>query len=161
MKITNHDVIKSGEQELIDAITADLDWETIEKIFSKEHKLRIDDNVEYKKGDMVVFNGQIAYKLEFDVTVVLSVLLDRAGNYLSIESSGDLDISQEQKQEVPVGEPKEAENNYASAMSVFNLPGASEIDNTGAPSTSTADPQKKIFELASRASEMISEIEDE
>ena len=161
MKITNHDVIKSGEQELIDAIAADLDWKTIEEIFSKEHKLRIDDNVEYKKGDIVVFNGQIAYKLEFDVTVVLSVLLDRAGNYLSVNSSGDLDKSQEQKQEVPAGEPKESEDSYASGLSIFDLAVVSEIDDTGAPSTSTTNPQKKIFELASQASEMISEIEDE
>jgi len=47
MKITNHEVIQSGERELIDAITAELDWGSIEDIFIEAHKLKIEDNVEY------------------------------------------------------------------------------------------------------------------
>ncbi|MBL7180564.1 MAG: hypothetical protein ISS65_10215 [Desulfobacterales bacterium] len=160
MKITNHDVIKSGEQELIDAITADLDWGTIEEIFSKEHKLKIDDNVEYKKGDIVVFNGQIAYKLEFDVTVVLAILLDREGNYLSVTSSGDLNTSQEKNDEGTSAEPEESEDSYESALSEFDLPVPSEINDTDASSTTATNPQEKISKLASQAGELISEIED-
>ena len=53
MKVTHDEVIKKGEQDLIDAITADLDWETIEEIFKKEHKLNIEENVEYRNGDIL------------------------------------------------------------------------------------------------------------
>ncbi len=164
MKITNYEVIKSGEQELIDAITADLDWESIEDIFSQEHKLKIEDNVEYKKGDIVVYNGQIAYKLEFDVNIVLSVLLDREGNYLAVTSSGDLAKSLDNSQDDPDGPEKaeqEAEENGAAAMPELDEPIAAANGDVSASSTSTGDAQDKISELASQAGEMISKIEDE
>ena len=70
MKITNSDIIQSGEQELIDAITADLDWGAIEDIFMKEHNLGIEEDIEYKRGDIVAHNDQIAYKLEFEVKIL-------------------------------------------------------------------------------------------
>ena len=57
MKITNADIIKNGEQDLIDAITADLDWGAIENIFREQHNLGIDEDVEYKQGDIVVHGG--------------------------------------------------------------------------------------------------------
>ena len=84
MKITDSEIIKNGEQELIDAITADLDWGAIEEVFLKEHNLGIEEDIEYKKGDIVAVNNQIAYKLEFEVKVNLSVLLNRNGEYLSV-----------------------------------------------------------------------------
>lgn len=166
MKITNHEVIKSGEQELIDAITADLDWESIEDLFSREHKLKIEDNVEYKKGDIVVYNDQIAYQLEFDVNIVLSVLLDREGNYLAVTSSGDLPKSLDNGQTDASEEQGKTEQDAEKAV-VEAMP---ELDETIAPdansdvstsSPSALDPQGKISELASQAGEMLSKIEDD
>ena len=101
MKITNAEVIRSGEQDLIDAITADLDWGAIEEIFLKEHNLGIEEDIEYKKGDIVAFQDQIAYKLEFEVKVNLSVLLDRNGDYISVTISGKQDNGESQAQEKP------------------------------------------------------------
>ncbi len=163
MKITNYEVIKSGEQELIDAITADLDWESIEDIFSQEHKLKIEDNVEYKKGDIVVYNGQIAYKLEFEVNIVLAVLLDREGNYLAVTSSGDLAKSLDNSPDDASDEPEKAEKEAAgksvgAAMPELDEPIAAANGDVSASSTSTGDPQDKISELASQAGEMISKI---
>ena len=87
MKITDSDIIKTGEQELIDAITADLDWGAIEEVFMKEHNLSIEEDIEYKSGDIVAVDNQIAYKLEFEVKVNLSVLINREGEYLSVTVS--------------------------------------------------------------------------
>jgi hypothetical protein len=87
MKITNAEVIKSGEKDLIDSITADLDWEAIENIFLTEHDLCIDEDIEYKRGDIIACNDQVAYKLEFTVKVNLSVLINRDGEYLSVKIS--------------------------------------------------------------------------
>lgn len=87
MKITDSEIIKTGEQELIDAITADLDWGAIEEIFMKDHHLGIEEDIEYKSGDIVAVDNQIAYKLEFTVKVNLSVLLNRDGEYLSVTVS--------------------------------------------------------------------------
>ena len=104
MKISDSEIIKNGEQELIDAITADLDWGAIEDIFLKEHNLGIEEDIEYKNGDIIAVDNQIAYKLEFEVKVNLSVLLDRNGEYLSVtisnrkenpEEDGGMDIHSE------------------------------------------------------------------
>ncbi|MBN1103066.1 MAG: hypothetical protein JXL84_06610 [Deltaproteobacteria bacterium] len=88
MKITSTDVIRNGEKELMDAIIADLDWGSIETIFREKHHLPIEEDVEYKGGDIVIHNNEIAYRMEFEARVTLSVLLDREGNYLSVTGTG-------------------------------------------------------------------------
>jgi len=89
MKITNDEVIKTGEQELIDSINGELDWEVMEDIFKKKHQLEIGEEVEYRNGDLVVYDNQVAYQLEFDVKVKLSILVDRDGNYLSFTNDSE------------------------------------------------------------------------
>ncbi len=87
MQITDSEIIKAGEKELIDTIVRDLDWNAIEKIFKEKRDFRIQDGVECRQGNIVVYDNQVAYQLDFDVTVTLSVLLDRAGNHLSFNAS--------------------------------------------------------------------------
>lgn len=91
MKLTNSEVIRNGERDLIDAISGELDWHSLEEVFRKEHNLTIDEDVEYRRGDIVVHDHQVAYKLEFQVKVTLSVLVDREGNCLSVESNDTRD----------------------------------------------------------------------
>jgi len=87
MKITNSEVIKGGERELMDVITADLDWSAIEGIFREQNRLEIGEDVEYRHGDIVVHDNQIVYELEFEVKVAFSILLDRDGNCISVKNS--------------------------------------------------------------------------
>jgi hypothetical protein len=91
MKITNDEIIRNGEQDLIDAINGDLDWEVMEEIFQKEHNLAFGEDVEYKKGDIIVHDNQVAYHLEFDVKVSLSILLDRQGSFIAFAANAQPD----------------------------------------------------------------------
>lgn len=130
MKITSPDAIKNAERELIDGISGDLDWSAIEEIFKKRHKLAIEDDVKCKQGDIVVYNDQIAYKIEFEARVTLSVLFDRDGNYLSFASTGDLDKPQQKNE--------------------------GELLEEAEPSISPdALPQEKISRMASQIADMI------
>jgi hypothetical protein len=86
MKLTDSQVIANREQELFDSIIADLDWAAIEEIFKKQHNLEIQEEVEYKKGDIVSHDSTVAYRLDFEVKVNLSILIDRQGNFLSVKS---------------------------------------------------------------------------
>lgn len=88
MKITNEAVIKSGEQELIDGITADLDWDAVEGIFQEQHRLPLGEDVSFRSGDLVVHENHIAYLLEFEVKVPLCMLVDREGNCVGIRAAG-------------------------------------------------------------------------
>ena len=119
LKITDSEVIKSGERELLDIIIGDLDWEAIEKIVKEKHQLRIQDDVEFRQGDIVVYDNTVAYKLDFDVKVTLTVLLDRDGNYLSFSTSGDFtkdsmvsDLEEESEPESEM-EPSETDETIA------------------------------------------------
>jgi hypothetical protein len=107
MKITDHDLIKSSEQELIDNISADLDWDAIENIFMEEHRLPIGEDVAYQNGDIVVYDNQIAYQLNFDVKVPLSILVDREGNHLAVRSSQEFQAEGENRAEMPGHGPSE------------------------------------------------------
>jgi hypothetical protein len=91
MKVTSDDIIKSGERELIDGITADLDWAAVERIFKEAHGLPLGEDVSYRRGDLVVHEDRIAYLLEFEVKVPLSMLLDRQGNCLGIQAGSEAD----------------------------------------------------------------------
>lgn len=106
MKVTNDEIIRNGEQDLIDGITADLDWNAVEEIFRKNHKLSLGEDVAYKNGDIVVHNNHIAYSLEFEIKVPLSIILDRQGNCIDIQSASvvhddETDPSSEESETTP------------------------------------------------------------
>ncbi|MFP4446385.1 MAG: hypothetical protein ACLFPD_09080 [Desulfosudaceae bacterium] len=85
MKITNADVIKNGEQGLIKQITRDLDWQQVASILAEKYNLQLKDGqAAYRSGDIVVHNNQVAYQLEFDVTVTLSLMFDRQGECFDV-----------------------------------------------------------------------------
>ncbi len=86
MKVTHDDVIRNGERELIDGITADLDWDAVESLFRERHHLSLGEDVAYKNGDLVVHEDRVAYLLEFEVKVCLSMLVDRNGDCIGIQS---------------------------------------------------------------------------
>ncbi len=163
VKITNADIIKSGERELIDTIIADLDWDMIEKIVRSRHRLKIQDDIDYRQGDLIVHNDQVAYKLDFDVKMTLSVIFDRDGNYLSINTSEGFEEDNNERSDA-AGDLKEDE-----APADTLEPGATDEKDPGDTFSSddvpSADPNKAPTEnfskMASHIAEMISEINDD
>ena len=99
MKITNPETIQSSEKEFIDTINAELDWDAIEAMLFEKHNFTLEEDVDYKKGDLVVFNDQIAYKFDFHIKVPLSVVFGRDGKCLEISTSGSDDNPPEEDEE--------------------------------------------------------------
>lgn len=91
MKLTNPETIQESEKEFIDTINAELDWDTIEKLLLEKHKFAIQDEVDYKEGNLIVHNNQIAYKFDFEIKVPLSVIFNRQGECLEISTVRDGD----------------------------------------------------------------------
>lgn len=173
MKITDADIIQTGERELIDAITADLDWGVIEDIFKKDHHLGIEEEVEFRRGDMVVHDDQIAYKLDFEVKIPLSVLLDREGNYLSVTSSADLHkedaeiegaveeiASEETVEESYTDESEKSEDGYQEAVAELDTSAILEDSESDSP-VPPQDEKERISQAASNAGEIIEEMKTE
>ncbi|MCF8069997.1 MAG: hypothetical protein K9L30_15560 [Desulfobacterales bacterium] len=166
VKITESEIIKSSEQDLIDAITGDLDWSAIESIFKDKHNLKIQDDVEYSSGDLVVHDNRIAYKLDFDVKVTLSVLFDRDGNYISLATSGEITNNQEDNHD----DSPDAASQTGSDLAEVQIPeDATDKNNIQEDTLETqndnyvdpeAVPNENISEMASQIADMISEINE-
>ncbi len=89
MKLTKPETIQDGEKEFIDTINAELDWGAIEKMLFEKHSLTLQEEIDYKNGDLVVYKNQIAYKFDFEIKVPLSVIFDREGECLELSTVRD------------------------------------------------------------------------
>ena len=163
MKITDRNVIKNGEKELIDSIIGDLDWRAIETVFKEKHRLGIQDDVAYREGEIVVHNGNVAYKLDFDVKLILSILLDRSGDYLTINTSEELE---EKSQQLENKQPKEVSQPQASTEEEIPVELTDVADSEGidlAPDLSVdsnKEPAENMSQMASDIDQMLSEINE-
>lgn len=89
MKLTNPELIEESEKEFIDTINAELDWDAIEKILLEKYGFAIQDEVDYKEGNLIVHKNEIAYKFDFEIKVPLSVIFNREGECLEVSALGD------------------------------------------------------------------------
>jgi hypothetical protein len=142
VKLTNPETIQESEKEFIDTINAELDWDTIEKILLEKHQFAIQDEVDYKEGNLIVHDNQIAYKFDFEIKVPLSVIFNRQGECLEVST---------QREDV-----EEGETNLSEEEDVIEEEGViEEEDVTGPPVT---PPSDKVGQMASDIADMISEI---
>lgn len=86
MKITDPDVIKNGEKDLIQAVKDDLDLDIIKKIM--QNKMNA-ESISSKGGEIVVHNNEIAFRLDFSIEISSSLMFDRQGNYISKSDEED------------------------------------------------------------------------
>lgn len=144
MKITDSDNIKSGENEFIDGLIGELDWSVIESLLKEKYNLKLHDDVEYKNGDIVVHGNKVAYKLDFDVRVTLSLLLGRDGECFEVTTSGNHDEDE--------GEIKQTDFNSD------EISGTSDDDYI--EHVTERMPDKKKEKMASLIAGMINEINE-
>ena len=87
INITDPNIIQERERELIDAISDSLDRDALVEALKEQHRLQTISGMESRHGDIVAVGDMIAYRLDFDVRTVLSILFDRSGNYVEVPSS--------------------------------------------------------------------------
>jgi len=87
IKITDPHTIQKRERELIEAITDSLDRNALVDVLKTQHRLHTISGMESRQGDLVAMGDTVAYRLDFDVRTVLSVVFDRSGNYVEIPAS--------------------------------------------------------------------------
>ncbi|MCD4722783.1 MAG: hypothetical protein K8S13_23435 [Desulfobacula sp.] len=134
MKLTNPETIQESEKEFIDTINAELDWEAIEKMLLEKHSFTLQDEIDYKNGDLIVYNDNIAYKFEFEIKVPLSVIFNRQGECLEIstlrddfEEEGEDDLLHEENTAPPISPEQDDKvaqmaSNIADMISEINQP---------------------------------------
>jgi len=87
LKYTNKDIIQSGERKLIRFLARHLNLDGVKQSIKDNYDVDTDDNLEHKSGNIVIHNGEIAYQMDFDLKVHISVVLDRNGESIAIDSS--------------------------------------------------------------------------
>ncbi len=135
MKLTSQENIAQSEKEFIDTINAELDWEAIEKLLLEKHKFTLQEEIDYKNGNLIVYNDNIAYKFDFEIRVPLSVIFNREGECLKISTLRD-DFEKEDEDSVMIEDEDEI-------ISDKNL-----------------EPDDKTDQIASNIGDMISEINE-
>ncbi|PIE61956.1 MAG: hypothetical protein CSA29_00665 [Desulfobacterales bacterium] len=88
MKITDPEVIKTGEQDLIASIQEDLDPETVRTILQKRLSAAAMDP---RGGRIVVHENEIAFQLDFELRLSGSLIFDRNGNLIDDALSTEQD----------------------------------------------------------------------
>jgi hypothetical protein len=142
MKLTSQDNIAESEKEFIDTINAELDWEAIEKMLLEKHQFTLQEEIDYKDGDLIVHNDDIAYKFNFEIKVPLSVIFDREGECLEISTMRD---DFESESETPNEDEKKS-----------LMP----EDNDEIIPDDNLSPENKVGQMASNIADMISEINE-
>ncbi|WDP92989.1 MAG: hypothetical protein HUN04_26005 [Desulfobacter sp.] len=139
MKLTNSESIQESEKEFIDTINAELDWDAIEQMLLDKHGFSVQDDVDYKDGNLIVHNNEIAYKFDFEIKVPLSVIFNREGECL--------EISTRKEDDPAAGEEDE--------------PGEATMENGPLSGMPPEERQARGGEMVSEIADMISEINKE
>jgi hypothetical protein len=135
MKLTSQENIAQSEKEFIDTINAELDWEAIEKLLLEKHKFTLQDEIDYKNGNLIVYNDNIAYKFDFEIKVPLSVIFNREGECLKVSTLRD-----------------DFENQDEESLMIE--------DENAIPPDKHFRPDDKTDQIASNIADMISEINE-
>ncbi len=166
VKITDAGIIQTGEEELINRIIERLDWGTIAEILRAKYGLTFDnDSISYRQGDLVAHQGQVAYKLDFEVKVSLSVMVDRKGECFDVVTS----VTQERQ--APGGQAEDdtkpsgqqekivtdADRSAAEPPSVVTGPGERQAPDKG-DHPSFLQQEIDSSDMASRIADIIAEI---
>ena len=77
-------VIQDGILELIEKIISNIHLKQVKTICKKQHCIEMVENIDFKNGDIVANNDQVAFKLDFEICFVLPTLIDRKGNFISV-----------------------------------------------------------------------------
>ncbi len=94
MKITDPEVIRNGEKDLIEAVKEDLDMDAVKDIIKNRLTAK---SLSSRGGQIVVHDNQVAFRLDFDVQLSGSLLFDRDGNHIrSDQDETDPDLPSDQ-----------------------------------------------------------------
>lgn len=162
MKLTKPETIQESEKDFIDTINAELDWEAIEKLLFEKHSFTLQEEIDYKEGDLIVYKDQIAYKFDFEIKVPLSVIFNREGDCLELstiredfedEEIQDLD-NIETLEDIQTREISDQERSDQKDLDQESLA----QEKTDQDKSDHPEQESKVGQMASNIADMISEI---
>ncbi len=77
-------VIGDSIRDLVEKIISNIDLEQVRAVCKEKYGIETVENIDFKNGDIVTHNDQVAFKLDFEIRFVLPMLIDRQGNCISV-----------------------------------------------------------------------------
>jgi len=89
-KILPSESVRQLEAKLFLKFIDRLDLETIRQKFEEIYNFSLQSELDYKKGNIIRHNNEVAYQFVFDSKVSFSLLIDRLGNYMMVTAQNEL-----------------------------------------------------------------------
>jgi len=83
-RLVPDDAFEKGERDLMDIVTGSLDWDVIEKLLEEKYGLSLQDDIEFKEGHLTVKEDRIAYQMDFQARITLSLMIGRDGRCVDV-----------------------------------------------------------------------------
>ena len=89
MPIIEPEIIKAAEKELLSSMLASFDEYQIEKLFQETHSLILKEKMQFKGGQTLVVDNQIAYQFDYSSVAAFPVLLNEMGKFMGFANPND------------------------------------------------------------------------
>ncbi len=131
MKVTDPGVIQNSEKDLIEALKQDLDVDAVRSIILKNLS---GADLSTHGGEIVVHDGRIAFRMDFELRMTGSLMFDRQGNHISDEDTPGL-VSRARGREAGAEQP-------STPLEMDPTPAEDDI-----PAKETAEPGLSNYDL--------------
>ena len=99
-KIIDSEIIEIRKAEFLDSVSVAINNKEVTELFRKRYQLETVDKIIYKKGEIMVLNDHVAYQFLYEADVILSILIDREGNYIKFSKENhDMNLRAEEPNE--------------------------------------------------------------
>ena len=82
-KILDPEVIKMRKAEFLESLSASIHVKMINELLHKMYEVDAVGKTIFRQGDIKVFNDRVTYQLVYEINAIFSIMIDRAGNYIS------------------------------------------------------------------------------
>ena len=99
-RIIDPEIITIKKAEFLDSVSVAINNKEVTELFRKRYQLETVDKIIYKKGEIMVLNDHVAYQFLYEADVILSILIDREGNYIKFSKENhDMNLRAEEPNE--------------------------------------------------------------
>jgi uncharacterized protein YjbI with pentapeptide repeats len=81
-KIVDHGLVEKAVREFFDKVKSDIRFDQVKTICKDQNGIESIDKIDFEYGEIVTHNDQVAFKLNFEISYNLSLLIDQLGNYI-------------------------------------------------------------------------------
>jgi uncharacterized protein YjbI with pentapeptide repeats len=77
-------IIEEAINGMIEKVKSNIKFDQLKAICKHQHFMESIVKIDFNKGDLVTHNDQVAFKLDFNITYNLSLVVDRKGNFINV-----------------------------------------------------------------------------